>query len=854
MFGISKDIWKGYSFKEKLYVMCEKVHILKIAQFINRKILRNKPAVPTIEPAVQTIEPIAKTVEETLDKEQQKKDAWTDLERTFENSIQKFLNIIPSNRQKVIFSGHNLEFDKGTCSYLNKLAEGIAPSEMILLSHAVNVQNVKADKLIHFNYFTLPYTLTFNRYPKNQDIILPKDVEDVIESKEYLIENYKKVEMRHKDMGENYAKAMVYWLYRYYISFLEHFKPSLIILWCEFYCGHSFLKNICEERNIRVIYMEFGAIPGTFAIEENGQMGESLVSIEYKNFLTRKVSQEEINDTKEVLEYLKDSKLNRRPQLKTDALKRIARIYNPQRPIILYFGQNDYESGIKPYSLKSQIYHSPIFESSDDAAHYLEKICKKNNWNFIYKPHQMMVRAGECLEEQFDKKTIWIGDSDIHELIDLADVCVTIVSQCGYVSLIREKPTVMLGYTQLKGKECCYEVTEKQQIEVSLKKALKKGYTEAQKENFQKHVAQMLKYYLFDDLQHENSFGQPVENAVSFIKGYLNDIQKQNDFSRKNVLFLCRTEFQVRNAIAINNNFNQYVCSDVIYVQNAERENQCLPDVFERTFVLTLDSDEIELREWLDEKMYDDLFISEYSANVIGIFEWLKIKNKQIKVHLFDSGEYQQYIKDIFSDISKAKNNNETHDFFYALSELSMCDRRTKLWKEKLTIPITVIPQSNDVVFESFETAHIIYVFCEGDFFVNRVVSNEVDIIERLSKMLSDELIVLRNEKNDLDIYSIYGYKTVKNILEIPQSGNIKMIVFAPYMNTFLYQQFANMEIIFIDVSKIVITNDKLIQSNSYKKLLFELENLGLNNYYQPDNYSEIREIIRYEGGKCDYE
>lgn len=837
MFGISKDIWAGYSFKEKIYVISGKAHILKIMQFINRKILRNIPAA-SMEP-------------ETIKKE---KDAWTVLEQSFVNSIHKFADIIPSNRQKVIFSGHILEFDKGTCSYLNQLAEGIAPSEMILLSHAINVQNIKADKLINFNYFTLPYTLSFNRYPKNQDIVIPTDVEDVIESKEYLIENCKKIEMRHKDMGENYAKAMVYWLYRYYVSFLEHFKPSLIILWCEFYCGHSFLKDICEERNIRVIYMEFGAIPGTFAIEKNGQMGESLVSIESKKFIAKEVSQEEIKNTEDILEYLKESKLNRRPQVKTDALEKIARIYNPQRPIILYFGQNDYESGIKPYTLKSQMYHSPMFESSDDAAHYLEKICKKNKWNFIYKPHQMMVRAGECSEQQFDKSTIWIGDSDIHELIDLANVCITIVSQCGYVSLIREKPTLMLGYTQLKEKGCCYEVTEKQQIEDVIKKALKEGYTETQRRNFQKHVTQMLKYYLFDDLYHENRFGQPVENAISFIKGYITNTKEDNIYTKKNVLFLCRTEFHVKTANAINCNFNYCVTSDIIYVQEAGIKNQNVSGVFERTFVLTLANDERELNDWLDQKAYDDLFIPEYNANIIYIFNLLKTRNKDIKVHLFDNAEYQMYIKDIFNDIRRAINNNETSDFFYALSELTMYDRRRKLWKEKLTIPITVIQQNKKMALKQFEPSHNIYIFCEGSFFANRIVSNQDDVIAKLSKMLSNDLIILKNEENDIDTYSDYGYKTLDSILEIQKLGNMKMFVFAPYVNYFMYEQFDNIEIIFIDVSKIITTNDKLIRSNSYTKMLLELETLELANYYQPKNYSEISEIIRYEGGICDYE
>lgn len=53
---------------------------------------------------------------------------------------------------------------------------------------------------------------------------------------------------------------------------------------------------------------------------------------------------------------------------------------------------------------------------------------------------------------KFASGTIIANNVDINKLIDLATVCVTILSQAAYVALIREKPVVMLGYNQLKEK------------------------------------------------------------------------------------------------------------------------------------------------------------------------------------------------------------------------------------------------------------------------------------------------------------------------------------------------------------------------------------------------------------------
>ena len=134
-----------------------------------------------------------------------------------------------------------------------------------------------------------------------------------------------------------------------------------------------------------------------------------------------------------------------------------------------------------------------MFKSSDEAAIYLAELCKKNNWNYIYKPHPMMM---ECfVEEVIPHNTIFADNVDINDLIDLADVVVTIVSTVSYNALIRKKKVLMLGYTQLKNKECTYEAFEKEQIESELKKAIMKEKQEFMENKFILHVAQISRYY-----------------------------------------------------------------------------------------------------------------------------------------------------------------------------------------------------------------------------------------------------------------------------------------------------------------------------------------------------------------------
>ena len=166
-----------------------------------------------------------------------------------------------------------------------------------------------------------------------------------------------------------------------------------------------------------------------------------------------------------------------------------------------------------PYTEYTARYHSPIFQTSTEAAIYLANLCKKNQWKFIYKPHPYYIHPEQvsCLPSN----TIFVEEADINDLIDIADVTVTILSSTNYNALIRYKPVVMLGYNQTRGKGCTYEAFEKDKIEDTIKEALEKGFTQEQQDAFLKHIAQCLKYYLYDDLQERPiRYGRPVPKSI----------------------------------------------------------------------------------------------------------------------------------------------------------------------------------------------------------------------------------------------------------------------------------------------------------------------------------------------------
>lgn len=265
--------------------------------------------------------------------------------------------------------------------------------------------------------------------------------------------------------------------------------------------SHIILSKICRDNNIQIIYTHQGIIPGTIAFDTIGEVGESVSALYPDQCCKLLVSEQEINKTNEILAYLKLNGMNRkvmpRNTWKEDVINRIAE----GKHIILYAGQNDVFSHMVPYTEKTQKFYSPIFESSEDALFFLAELCQKNGWNIIYKPHPMYVNRTR--PDSFPDNVIYVPFGNINEMIDYCDVMITILSTSNYISLIRNKPVVMLGYNQIKGKGCTYEAFEKEHIEEKIKDALKYGFSSEQQSAFVKHVARSLKYYLYDDLQHK---------------------------------------------------------------------------------------------------------------------------------------------------------------------------------------------------------------------------------------------------------------------------------------------------------------------------------------------------------------
>lgn len=296
---------------------------------------------------------------------------------------------------------------------------------------------------------------------------------------------------------------------------ISKIQPEIIMCFSCVSPPHRLIKEQCFKKGIKTVFIHAGTLAGTINFDIGGEMGESLPAKYPEEFNELKVDSDDLSHAEDVIEYIRESRENRKKQPSKTGVESIRQRIKNNRPVLFFAAQCDAASGLECDEAIRKKYHSPIFESSIEAGNFLAGLAEKNDWNLIYKPHPMYTRGD--FESLLPKNVIYIEEGNLHEIIDLSDVVITILSQTAYEALIRNKPVVMLGMMQINKKGCAYEAYNLEDIERTIKEALDKGYTYNQKRAFIKHVAQLLKYYLFSDLK---------ERKISYGKGQIESLDE----------------------------------------------------------------------------------------------------------------------------------------------------------------------------------------------------------------------------------------------------------------------------------------------------------------------------------------
>lgn len=304
-------------------------------------------------------------------------------------------------------------------------------------------------------------------------------------------------------------------------------KPSLCVMWHEFNIYHHVLTHVCQKLGIPYLYAEYGVLPGTINFDEGGQMAESWVAQCPREFSNLPVDGDDLSRGQAFLDLVRGLKKSRKPQetdLSIHAIVEQAR--DRGRKIIFYAGQNDWCSGMLPRWLPRAKEHSPIYTDTIDALKHLSELAEKNDWHIIFKPHPDVETRHKGCELPYPNRVDLALGANVFECIEESDITTTILSQVSYHALIQRRPCVLLGSNHLHKKGCTFQPARREQVEKELQVALQYGFDEERETEWERHVAQLCKYYVFAmDLDVAEIIGRSVDEAAHHLIGEVDRLQ-----------------------------------------------------------------------------------------------------------------------------------------------------------------------------------------------------------------------------------------------------------------------------------------------------------------------------------------
>lgn len=326
--------------------------------------------------------------------------------------------------------------------------------------------------------------------------------------------NYEKIEeiIRKKDTQDiNNTRECLMLMYEYYGKLFEIMKPKRMVVWGGWDYRCYILGQLASERKIPVRFMEYGWIPGTYQLDRRGIQGQGEYAVDSKRLLNTVVLEKEIKQVKMLKTFIlsskKDTVVSHETITDDESLSKL----NPDKKTVFVAGMDDAGMKMNPKSDYWYHYVSHCFQSTKEMLIFIYDICRRNDWNLIFKPHPRHNKGNLFDITDIGSDIIFILDRDVDSLIQIADVTVCMASAVEYKVLMYGKPLVSVGRSAIQGKKCAYEVKNKNEIETVMREAVNKGMAKAQETNFDIHLAQLLKTSHWDDLSEKDiRYGLPV--------------------------------------------------------------------------------------------------------------------------------------------------------------------------------------------------------------------------------------------------------------------------------------------------------------------------------------------------------
>lgn len=238
-------------------------------------------------------------------------------------------------------------------------------------------------------------------------------------------------------------------LYAYWREILLRHKVQVVLIWGDTAPKSRMFIHLCKDLEIEYQIIERGHFPGTLSIDPKGQFGSGVrpqlithtdAPIDQDDHIDRRF--QEIQDWyKTQTDKAAYAAFQKNDAVEVDVI-RLAR--SQKRPIILVIGGNDQGSGtVRPGNDPLRV---NWFGTSDKAFATIQRLvtAKFPDALLVLRPHP---------SQNFEttETALIARNASLDELIDHADMCISISSTTRAICLLKEKPLLTLGLSELNG-------------------------------------------------------------------------------------------------------------------------------------------------------------------------------------------------------------------------------------------------------------------------------------------------------------------------------------------------------------------------------------------------------------------
>jgi hypothetical protein len=358
-------------------------------------------------------------------------------------------------------------------------------------------------RLIALNHSPFPLVSPLQHVDFALDVPpLLQNTHSVLAGDEFETRLYEAVALRYGFEGElglettwdEARKAVIEDAERFEI-YLCYFRPHLVLLWHQWNSFAHMNRFICERYEVPTIFAHEGFLPGTLGLDPLGEMAESIPAQNAETFRSLPLEDSDLVRARSLISHFKTTRADRKPQVVKGLIARLLRRQNEAgKTVIFYAGVNDWQTGMFPFWWARASMHSPNFVNTLDALTELLPIAHEQDFYILFKPHPNVQPPSNI---PVSDRLLLVRDANIVECITETSITISLFSTANYIAMINDRPVVLLGRSSMSGAGVAYEMDDVRSLRSVIRQALVRDGWESRVESWERHVAALLRYYLF---------------------------------------------------------------------------------------------------------------------------------------------------------------------------------------------------------------------------------------------------------------------------------------------------------------------------------------------------------------------